>query len=479
MRTSAIVKYLGFVLLFNALFMFIAAAISLFLKENSFTPLFYSAVVCTILGFFPLVFIEKIEEISFHEGMIISVFGWLTTCLVGVIPYFMWGGEFTLANAIFESVSGYTTTGATILQNVEALTKGMLFWRASTHFIGGVGVVLFVLLILPNAKGARSSIYKSEISGLSRLNFQTRTREIAKIIGTVYLSLTLVEIIILWALGMTFFDAVCHAFSTLSTGGFSTKNLSVAHFNNVWIEITITLFMLLGSLHFGLMYATVSGKKLNIFSSKVVRMYLLIIVIGTISVAYKLTHDHVYDWAQALRHASFQIVSLVSTTGFATADTSVWPIFTIVVLIYFSMQCGMVGSTAGGIKFDRIYLFFHTFVRQIRQTQHPSAVYISKMDGTPISSDTEERSMAYIVIYIFVLLITTLILSSLNIDGMTSFSAAVASLGNVGPGFGEIGSLDNFSFMPNSAKIILSIVMLLGRLEVMNILALAFMLRKI
>ena len=197
MRTSAIVKYLGFVLLFNALFMFIAAAISLFLKENSFTPLFYSAVVCTILGFFPLVFIEKIEEISFHEGMIISVFGWLTTCLVGVIPYFMWGGEFTLANAIFESVSGYTTTGATILQNVEALTKGMLFWRASTHFIGGVGVVLFVLLILPNAKGARSSIYKSEISGLSRLNFQTRTREIAKIIGTVYLSLTLVEIIIL------------------------------------------------------------------------------------------------------------------------------------------------------------------------------------------------------------------------------------------------------------------------------------------
>ena len=473
MRTKAIAKYLGFVLLFNALFLYISAAISLLLHENSLTPLLYSAVVCTVLGSFPQIFVEKIDEINFREGMAISVFGWLLTCFAGAVPYFMWGGEFTLTNAVFESTAGYTTTGSTILTNIEILPKGLLFWRSATHFIGGMGIILFVLLILPNARAARASIYRSEVSGLSMLNFQTRMREIARIIGIVYTSLILAETVILWALGMTFFDAICHSFGTLATGGFSTKNTSIAFYNNIWIEITISFFMLLGGMHFGLIYATLTGKKQNLFTSGVVKTYLAIIFIGILFVTFKLVNDHVYNWGEAFRHASFQVVSLVTTTGFATVDTSVWPMFTIVVLIYFSIQCAMIGSTTGGLKFDRVYLFFQTFFKQIKQTAHPNAVYVLKMDKTIIGNDIELQSMAYIIVYFVILLISTLALSAMDIDLVTSFSGSVATLGTIGPGFGDtIGSMGNFSTVPDAAKYIFSTNMLLGRLEIMNVVVL-------
>jgi trk system potassium uptake protein TrkH len=385
----------------------------------------------------------------------------------------MWGGEFTLTNALFESTAGYTTTGSTILTNIEVLPKGLLFWRSATHFIGGMGIILFVLLILPNAKAARTSIYRSEVSGLSMLNFQMRMREIVRIIGIVYTSLILVETMILWALGMTFFDAICHSFGTLATGGFSTKNTSIAFYNNIWIEITISFFMLLGGMHFGLIYATITGKKQNLFTSDVVKTYLTIIFIGILFIAFKLVNDHVYNWGEAFRHASFQVVSLVTTTGFATVDTSVWPMFTVVVLIYFSIQCAMIGSTTGGLKFDRVYLFFQTFLKQIKQTKHPNAVYVSKMDKTLISSDIELQSMAYIIVYLVILLTSTLALSAMDIDLITSFSGSVATLGTIGPGFGKtIGSMGNFSTLPDAAKYIFSTNMLLGRLEIMNVIVL-------
>ena len=226
MRAKVIIKYLGYVLLFNALFMYISAIISFFLKESSLVPLLYSAIVCTIIGIFPQIFVGKIEEINFHEGMSISVFGWIITCLVGAIPYFMWG-EFTLS-MLFLKVCGFTTTGSTILTNVEVLPKGLLFWRSTTHFIGGMGVILFVFLVLPSSSAARSSFYRSEVSELSKLNFRMRVREISKIIALVYISLIVLETLMLWALGMTFFDAICHSFGTLATGGFSTRNSSIA-----------------------------------------------------------------------------------------------------------------------------------------------------------------------------------------------------------------------------------------------------------
>ena len=472
MRKEAIIKYIGYVLLFNAVFLYTSALISLFLKESSFVPLFYSGLVCTILGLFPLIFTEKIDEIRFSEGLAISVVGWFITCIVGMLPYVMWGGEFTLANAFFESVSGFTTTGATILNQIETLPKGILFWRASTHWIGGMGVILFVLLILPQAKGLRSSIYKTEISNLSRMNFRTKARQIARIIGIVYISLTLLETIILWSLGMTFFDAICHSMATIATGGFSTKNTSMAFYDNIWMEMTIAFFMLLSSLHFGMLYVTIIGKKPNLFHSKSARTFILLIAAGIIAVAFNLYKQDLYSFGDSLRHSVFQVISLVSTTGFATVDTTVWPAFTIIVLMYFTIQGSMVGSTAGGLKFDRVYLFFQVLKKQLRMIKHPQGVFASRIDDEVIGQNIELQTLTFLIIYVITFFVVTLILTFMDIDGLTAFSASIASIANVGPGFGNVGSLGNYSLLPDAAKYLLSFEMLLGRLEIVNILAL-------
>ncbi len=472
MRKEAVIKYIAYVILFNAVFLYASALISFFMSESSFVPLFYSALICTILGLFPLIFTEKIEEIRFSEGLAISVFGWFITCIVGMLPYVMWGGEFTFVNAFFESVSGYTTTGSTILNEIESLPKGILFWRSSTHWIGGMGVILFVLLILPQARGMRSSLYKTEVSNLSRMNFKTKARQIARIIGIVYISLTLLETIILWVLGMTFFDAICHSMSTIATGGFSTKNTSMAFYNNFWMELTIVVFMVLSSLHFGMLYVTIIGKKPNLFHSKSVRSYILVTIIGILAIAYKLYDENLYSLVDSLRHSLFQVTALVSTTGFATVDTSVWPVFTVMVLIYFTVQGSMVGSTAGGFKFDRIYLFFQILKKQLRLIKHPQGIFASKIDDEIVDKGIELQTLNFLVLYIFTFFIVTVILTFMDVDGLTAFSASIASIANVGPGFGDVGSLGNYSTLPTAAKYVLSVEMLLGRLEIMNILAL-------
>lgn len=469
MRTKVILKYIGFALLFNALFLFISAFISLYFKESSFIPLFYNALVCSILGALPTLFVESIEKIRYREGITISVFGWLTTCLFGSMPYFMWGGSFTFVNAFFESVSGYTTTGATILKNIEELPKGLLFWRSSTHFIGGIGVILFVLLILPNSKGAQSSIYRSEVSGLARMNFNTRSKHIIRIISIVYISLTIILTILLRVQGMSLFDAVCHSFSTIATGGFSTKNESIAYFNNIGIEITVTVFMFLSSLHFGLLYMTFTRDKKNIFNSPVVRAYTFSLIVGIVLVAFNLYKSNDYSLTESIRYSSFQVVSLASTTGSATVNTDSWPFFSKIILYYFMFQCAMVGSTGGGMKFDRIYLFFLSLKKQLKKIIHPQGVYISKINSRIITDEIEIQAITFMVTYILVFLVVTLMLAAIGVEGETALSASVTTIGNVGPGFSEINSMSNFSEMPFLAKYLLSANMLVGRLEILNV----------
>lgn len=475
-RSKAVVKYLGYILQFNAVFLFISAAISFAEGENSLNTLLASAVSSTVVGLIPHFLIGKTGGINFQEGLVISVLGWITVCITGMIPYYLWGGEFTLANALFESVSGYTTTGASILEDVEALPKGLLFWRSSTSFIGGIGIILFVLLVLPEKRGAISSFYRVEISDLSKMSFTTRGKHVTRVIAAVYLSLIVALTILLQVFGMSFFDAVCHSFTTVATSGFSTKNLSIAFYDNIGIELVILFFMLISSMHFGLIYATATRSKRNIFTSRVIRMYVLVMFAGVLAVTFQLTRENMYDFWVALRHAAFQVVSLASTTGYATVDTAGWPLFSITLLLYFSIQCGMVGSTAGGIKFDRVYLFFVSLRNQLRLILHPNGVYAVKMNGKTVEHAIELQIMVFIILYLLTLLITALLLTMMGIDGTTSFSASIATLGNVGPGFGTVSSLGNYAHLPDATKYILSANMLLGRLEIMNVLALLMIL---
>ena len=258
----------------------------------------------------------------------------------------------------------------------------------------------------------------------------------------------------------------------LFPSGFSTKNTSMAFYNNIWMEFTIVVFMVLSSLHFGMLCVTIMGRKPNLFHSKSVRSYFLLIIIGIFAVAFKLYHDSTYSLFDSFRHSLFQVTSLVSTTGFATVDTSVWPVFTVIILIYFTLQGSMVGSAAGGFKFDRIYLFFQILKKQLRLIQHPQGIFASKMDDEIVEKEIELQTLNFLVVYILTFFVVTVILTFMDIDGLTAFSASIASIANVGPGFGDVGSLDNYAALPAAAKYVLSFEMLLGRLEIMNILAL-------
>lgn len=473
MDKEVIIKHLGYILLFNAVFLMISAGLSYFNQETSFIPLLYTAVVCVVLGSFPLIFSERTDNLNFGEGLAIVVFGWLLTCFAGMLPYVMWGGGFTLVDAWFESVSGYTTTGSTIINDIEALPQGLLLWRSFTHWIGGIGIILFVLLILPQSNKTRLVIYNAEISEISKLNFRLRARKIVQVLAMVYLLLTLAETAILTLLGMSLFDALNHAFATIATGGFSTKNASISAFNNIWIEITIIFFMLISGVHFGLVYGTVTGKEKNIFTSSLAKTFLLVIAIGVLITAIRLYFSGFYtNWWEALRVSAFQVVSLGTTTGFATEDTAAWPMVTRLILMYFTIQCAMVGSTSGGLKFDRVYMFFKSVGKQIKLLQHPQGVFVTRMENQTISEKMEQQTMVFIILYIFVFSFTTLILTFLNVDGETAFSASIATIGNVGPGFGNVSSLGNFAGIPWMGKLMLTINMLMGRLEIFNILAL-------
>jgi trk system potassium uptake protein len=471
MRTEVIFKFLSYVLLFNAVFLLLSGFISLANNETSTYPLFFSGLICIIFGIFPFIFVDNIDDINFSEGIGIVVIGWIVTCTIGMLPYLMWGGEFSLINAWFESVSGFTTTGSSILNNIEALPNGLLFWRSSTHWIGGVGVIIFVLLILPHGTSSRLTILNTEMSELSKSNFKFKAKKIIQVLIIVYSGLTLLQTIALYFAGMNLFDAVNHSFATIATGGFSTKNLSVAHYDSALIDVIFMGFMILAGIHFGLLFNTFTAKSSNIFRSKVVRMFLLILASGVVLVSLKLYASGLYSLADSFRYGAFQVISLGTTTGFATADSGIWPPFTHIILIYFTIQCAMMGSTSGGLKFDRIYLFFKSLKKQLTLLKHPKAIVSLKMNNISVSEHLETLTLVFIVLYVFSLFVTTVVLTIFDIDLYTAFSASIATIGNVGPGFGQVSSLSNYAELPSAAKFILSINMLMGRLEIFNIIA--------
>jgi trk system potassium uptake protein TrkH len=418
------------------------------------------------MGVFPLIFVPASMDLTNKEGYIVVVYSWLLSCLLGMLPYVMWGGEFSLTNAWFESVSGFTTTGATILTNVEALPNGLHFWRASTHWIGGVGIVLFALVILPAVFKVKVSAYKFELSSFAMDNFKYRAKKLMAVVLIVYVGLTFAQTIIMWLLGMNFFDAVCHSFSTTATGGFSTKNLSIAYYNSFPIELVVMIFMVLSGMHFGLLFSALRSDFRILYRSENVRFYILSMMVGIVIIAISLYGENYKTWSDCFRYASFQLIALASTTGFATAASEVWPPVAILIIVYFTIQTACSGSTTGGIKVDRMLIFYKNIKRTIYKVMHPNAIIPVKIDGVAIKDEVVEATSSFIAIYVLILFISTVITSALGLDLLSSFTGAVACLGNAGPGFGIVSSLGNYSSVPEIAKWIFSFDMLLGRLEI-------------
>lgn len=480
MNLKVVTRNVGIALLLNALFMYISAIVSaIYGFDDSFSPLLLSAIITTVAGSFPFIFVRKAYDISIREGFLIVVSSWILSCLFGMLPYVLYGGEFSIINAWFESVSGYTTTGSTVLVNVESLPNGLLFWRSSTHWLGGVGVVLFMLLVLPSLNSFRMRLSRMEISDLSKNNFRFKAHQTIRVISTVYLTLTLSETILLMIAGMDWFDAINHSFSTIATGGFSTKNLSIKYYDSVSIEIIIMIFMLLSGMHFGLLYAAMTGKSLSIFKSPVVRYYLLSIFVGAIIVTLNIKFAGVYkDWGTAIREGFFQVVTVGTTTGFANGDSSVWPGLAILIMLFFTIQCACSGSTSGGMKADRVWIFFLSIKSQIIKNIHPNAVVNVKMGNLTLEKETVYNVNQFIVLYLFIIFIVGMLLVGLGTPMLDSFSASIACIGNVGPGFGAVGSLGNYSSIPSVGKMILSIAMLLGRVEIFSLLMLFVLFRR-
>jgi trk system potassium uptake protein TrkH len=466
MRLQIVLRYIAFALLLNALFMIISSAVSAIYADSGFMPLLYSGLVTALFGIFPLIFIPPASNISNKEGHMIVVSSWLLSCIVGMLPYIMWGEPFSLTNAWFESVSGFTTTGSSIVIDVESLPHGILFWRASTHWIGGIGIILFVLSVLPFLGIAEIVLYRSEISSMAMENFQLRARSAIRILTGVYGSLTLLEIILLLICGMGLFDAVTQAFATIATGGFSTKNASIAAFNSPAIEVVIMIFMILSGIHFATIYAAVRGRIRDFWRSTIIRYYLAALLIGTLFTTLNI-HGKVYaDWLSSLRFASFQIISIGTSTGFATADSAVWPMFAHIVLIFFTLQGACAGSTSGGIKTDRVILLAESFQRQLKKLMHPQAVIPTYLDRQVVRPEVVANSILYISIYLVIVLISTAVLSALGVDNLSAFSGTIAAMGGVGPGLASVGSMANYNHIPELGKWMLSAAMLLGRLEI-------------
>ena len=447
MNIKLIARYIGIALLFNALFMFISLGVSALNGfDSSFSPLLLSALITAMVGCFPLIFVRGQDDVNLREGFAITIFSWILSCIFGMLPYVMWGGEFTLPNAWYESVSGYTTTGGTILRDVEALPKGLLFWRSSTHFIGGMGVMVFMLLVLPSMSTFRMRISKIEISSISKDNYRYRSKETVRVIASTYVGITVAGTIALMVAGMSFFDAVNHAMSIVSTGGFSTRNVSILYYDSLPIEIVCIVLMYVSALHFGMVYALIVKRSTALLKSPVFRYFMGFCVVMSLLIGLDLkASGQIATYGEAMRQSFF--------------------------------QCS--GSTCGGVKADRMWIFYKVLKNNIFKQLHPNAVIPVKVGDHTIDPSVIRSAILYIVAFTLIFIVGVLLISLTGPDFEESFAASLTSMGNVGPGLGASGSMGNFSHFTPFAKVVMTIEMLLGRLEIYSLLMLFFIFKKV
>ena len=477
MRFSVVIRYIGMVLLVLAAFMLASAGISYVSNvDSAYTPLIMSSLLTLLMGCFPLIFVPRTDRISQKEAYCIVVGAWVVASVVGMFPYLMWGGEFTLVNAWFESVSGFTTTGASILNDIEALPRGLLFWRMATCWIGGIGVVMFALVILPAIGKSKMMLSNFELSSLAKDNFNLyRTPTVVRIVLSVYVGLTVVTTLLLKLCGMTWFDSVCHAMSACGTCGFSTKNLSIGWYDSLSVELVLMVAMVMAGIHFGLIFATLRRQRNNIFRSEIARTYFAVIGVSALLIGISLWMADIYpNIFASMRSALFHTVSLITTTGFATADCNTWTSFAIMILIFCSVVCACAGSTSGGMKMDRLLLALKMLRNRLNSQQHPNAVIRTKVDGVPQDKNLLNSVMVYIVAYMLLILAGAFVNTMFGCDLLTGFSASVACASNVGPGFGEVGTMDNYSSMPAILKMNQTLLMMFGRLEIFGLIQLFF-----
>ena len=406
-----------------------------------------------------------------RDGLAVVALAWICMSLFGALPFVLSGDIPNYVDAFFETVSGFTTTGSSILTEIEPLSRGGLFWRSFTHWVGGMGVLVFVMAILPMNDGHGMHLMRAEVPGPTVGKLVSRMSDTAKILYSIYLVMTVVEIVLLLAGGMPLYDAAIHAFGTAGTGGFSCRNLSVGAYDSVYFDVVIGVFMLLFGVNFNLYYFLLIRRFRDVLHSEELRAYLLIVAASVLAIAVNISHLY-QSFAASLRYAFFQVSSIITTTGYATADFNAWPAFSKAILVILMFVGACAGSTGGGMKVARIVILAKTSVCDMRKMLHPNAVATVRFEGKPIGEKNIRSVHLFLTVYLIVFTISCLLLSLEEMDLVTTFTAVAACMNNIGPGLEVVGPMGNFAAFSPWAKVLLSFDMLVGRLEIFPMLLL-------
>ena len=481
-----IFHFLGLLFLFNGGFMLLATLISWVYKDGVTLELSFASIVTIVLGGLVMLFTRNhTKEMNKREGYIVVTFGWIIMTLSGTLPYLFTESIPSFTNAFFETMSGYTTTGATILNDIEAVPKGVLFWRSLTHWIGGMGIIVLAIAILPLLGIGGMQLFAAEAPGPSTDKLHPRITDTAKRLWLIYFGYTAAETLFLNLAGMSFFDAINHSMATLSTGGFSTKNASVAYWNHQpIIQYIIILFMFLAGTNFVLSYFAFKGKVQKIIKDEEFKLYYRFVIIFTIIAALIIyfrtditvsTINHPLVWGKgegAIRHALFQVLTVITTTGFITADYTTWTSFLMVFFFGLMFLGGSAGSTSGGVKVVRHLLMIKNGFLEFKRTLHPNAIVPVRYNTKAVSGDIVFNILAFFILYMLSFIIGALVFSMFQIDFQSSIGLSASSLGNIGPALGHFGPVNNYAFLPPLAKWWSSFLMLIGRLELFTVLIL-------
>ncbi len=475
MNLPIVAKALGALILFLSCALLLPIPLALIDGDGSFVPLGLSSLTGALSGGGLLYRARNADpELAHREGFAVVTLGWAAFGLIGALPYVFSGAAPTFVDALFESFSGFTTTGATILTDIEAIPRSLLLWRALTHWLGGMGIIVLTIAVLPMLGVGGMQLFRAEVPGPTTDRLSPRIQDTAKLLWGVYIGLTAAEVTLLLLGGMDLFESVCHAFATLATGGFSTRNASVAGFNSAYIDAVITLFMFLSGVNFALHFAWITGNPKKLFRNEEFRCYAGITLAAVALLMFFNAFGTYTDLLENFRYSAFQAVSILTTTGFGTADYEMWPYLCQVLLILLMFIGGSAGSTGGGAKVSRVLLITKHASVQMWRLIHPRGIRRVKLDGKPVPEDVLQSILGFFALYLACTGIGALCLSALGADPVTAVASVVASIGNIGPGLGTVGPTENYAHLPQLGKIVLSFCMLVGRLEIFTVLALFY-----
>jgi len=480
-----IASFLGLTSMMNGVFMLLSEPFSWYYHEKASTGILYAGLLTILIGSLLWFFNKNAKkDIKTRDGYLIVTLGWLMLTLTGTLPYLMTGTITSFPDAVFETISGYSTTGASILSDIESVPKGVLFWRSATHWIGGMGIIVLTIAILPLLGIGGMQLFVAEAPGPSTDKLHPRITQTAKSLWLIYFGFTMLEFLLLKIAGMSWFDAINHAMATLSTGGFSTKNASIAYWNgDPLVQYILIVFMFIAGANFVLSYYALKGKLFKVFKDEEFKYYSILIALVTVAITVLIVwfqdpaltttvlHPKPYgDLESGFRHAIFQVISVLTTTGFVSADFTMWNYLATALMFSLFFIGGSAGSTSGGVKVVRHVIMIKNSLLELKKQLHPNAIISVRYNGNRVSRVIIFNILSFFVIYMLIFILSTVFLTFLGLDFISAFGAAASCLGNIGPALGSVSPVDNFAHLSNAAKLFCSFLMLIGRLELFTVL---------